>query len=450
MSKPKTAANGEGSVYTTTVHGKQVWRAAHSVPYIGFEDGEAVRKVKRITATGGSRSEALARRQALLERFTAQQQGLTAPIPARSVKLFTISELFDQWLAWKRSLPIGDDDYCSFGVLMRYERTIDLHVKPAIGALPAQEVTRQVLRTFLLDTLGEKKKPDGSPLLGRSPLRTIRYILSMAFTWAVAEEMLPANPAALLPKFAKVKGQNLRLEQKRWYVQRMLATVAGTPDEAHWVLAMTTGIRQAERLGLAYDCFTNLNGKDKKHPCRMEIRQQLWRNPVNGRMEIKPDTKTSAGERIIPLPERVRKVLWEHKLRQDEWKKDPAWNPRPGMENLVFTFPDGRPYTHQRDNKMFHVLFDKAINVDDETKLLRTTDDEKYVPHARQHHFRHWVISSMVETPGTSIEVIRTLAGHADIELNRAVYQHLSWTLGVDPMNGVADIMYREVDRKKK
>ena len=445
MTSTKNRANGEGSVYQTTVRGQMVWRASFSIPYVVEIDGKTERRWKRVCGTSPSKSEAIARRQALLERWQGVPLRADAPTSAaqgaQEPGSMTVAELFSEWLTWKTANP-DTPNAIGVNVARMYSRSIALHIVPALGGAKIGTVSRRELAKFLTETLPAKKKADGSPLLGSSPKRQIRNILSMAFAWALDQEYITANPALSLPRFSKVHRRDEQLERKKWIVQRIMSKIAGTPDEAYWVLAFHS-LRQSERLGLTWDCFTNLAGRDKKHPTRMEIKQQLWRNPDTGDLLLKPDTKTAAGTRIVPLDPRVAAVLREHHKRQMRLRQLPGWNPPKGMDNLVFTHEDGRPVSHQRDNKRWHALFERHINP------KHKPGSEKYVEPLRGHALRHIGISMMVGD-GQPIEVVRMLAGHADEAVTRAVYTHLSWVQGTDAVRSLASSIYKEYDAKQE
>lgn len=447
MPTTRARANGEGSVYQTTVRGQNVWRASYSVPYIVEVDGTPQRRYKRICGTSPSKSEAIARRQALLDRWNgvpalarrnASRPSLTASGEPNGI---TVGELLAEWLAWKKSNP-ESPDAIGLNVARMYERSIALHIEPALGKREISSITRRDLAVFLTETLTAKTKSDGSPLLGSSPKRQIRNILSMAFAYGVEQEYLPTSPALSLPKFSKVHRRGEQLERKKWIVQRIMRDITGTPEEAYWVLAFHS-LRQSERIGLTWDCFSNLEGKDKTRPTRVEIRQQLWRNPNTGALLIKPETKTLAGNRIVPLDPRVAAVLREHRKRQKRLAELPGWNPPPGMEQLVFTHDDGRPISHQRDNKRWHALFAKHIN------RGRKPGEKDYMEPMRQHALRHIGISMMVGE-GQPIEVVRTLAGHADEATTRAIYTHLSWVQGQDAIRSLTSSIYKEYDTQQE
>lgn len=443
----RTRANGEGSIYKLTLRGNVVWRASYRVPYIEDVDGVPTQRWKNICGTSPSKTEAIARRQALLDRWQGVPLRADAPLSAVRQQAqpsadITVAALLAEWLARKKSNPSSPAEEIGVNVARMYERSIALHIAPALGSLDITQVSRRDLSKFLTETLSAKTKPDGTPLLGSSPKRQIRNILSMAFAWAVDQEYLTANPALSLPTFSKVHRRNEQLERKKWVVQRLVSKIAGTPEEAYWVLAFHA-LRQSERLGLTFDCFTNLNGYDKKRPTRMEIKQQLWRNPNTGELTIKADTKTEAGTRIVPLDPRVASVLRAHQKRQMRLRQLPGWDPLPGMENLVFTHENGRPISHQRDNKRWHALFQKHING------RYKSGDDKYTEPLRGHALRHLGISMMVGE-GQPIEVVRMLAGHSDEAITRAVYTHLSWIQGKDAISSLTSSIYKELDAKRE
>jgi integrase len=447
MSEPRVRANGEGSVFPLVLQdGRKVWRATASVG--SYTDKRGRSQAVKVSGAGGTKTEALRRRDRNLNKWKASV-GLIPPEAVETTptqERLTTAQLLDRWVEWKTT-TVERDHKVGPNVARMYRRTTELHIKPHIGSKPARLIKRQDLEDLLTVTLPAKTKADGSRLLGTSPLRQVRNILTMAFEWAVRREYIVRAPTDSLPNFDKARKHDEGLEKKRWIVRETIKHIEGTDAEAVWILAFM-GFRQSERLGITWDCFTNLDGRNKSRPTTLEIRQQLWRHPDTGLLSVKPGTKTQAGTRIIPLSNRTATLFRELKARQDRLRATSDWQPLPGMDNLVYTEDNGRPVRHQTDNKRWKALLvavaDSKRHKADETAEEAEARRAPYM--LRGHALRHIAISILI-SQGTPIETVRFIAGHADNEITRAVYNHQSFKIAEEPLIALERDLYSKVKR---
>lgn len=402
----------EGSVFQIVVNGEVRYRATFTL-YMN-DKGAAV----QVSGTGATEQEAINRRNANWKK-RQQQLGLM-PASAQNatpkeLKMLT-AEMFQSWLEWK-SIQTSNEHRITPMVVSQYESIIRLHISPGIGKIPVRLVTKKDIENFLFKEIPAKRKmrkdingvsvKTDEELIGLSKRRAIQAVINMGFRWAFEEKLILENPTIGVPKINKPVSPAVaeKLENKLWYPERLAEYLVGHPDEARWLLMMTCGLRASEKLGLEWDCFKHLTGT--KLPT-VEIRQQLAVNPATKQLFINLDTKTRAGTRIIPLDKRMVEVLNRHKKLQDTWKKSPEWNPLKGLENLVFTTPEGKPVRHQTDTKQWRALLERHN-----------------LPFVRQHAMRHIAISNFVKL-GYPLEIIRSIAGHESEAITRATYTHLS------------------------
>jgi integrase len=64
----------------------------------------------------------------------------------------------------------------------------------------------------------------------------------------------------------------------------------------------------------------------------------------------------------------------------------------------------------------------------------------------RGHALRHITISILI-SEGAPIEIVRSIAGHADAEITRAVYLHLGYKPSVAPMDLLSANLFQKVRR---
>lgn len=393
----------------------------------------------QVSGNGASENEALKRlEQNYLKRLVRDgrvpQSVLKSSTPAELLK--TTADVLEEWLLYKKQIHQGGDGFISVNVRVRYTGLINKHITPHIGKIPVRLLSEEDIRKLLFTTLPalrkKVKQPSGGyqetkePLLGASPLRTIQGILRMAMDYALKRRYILDDPNRAIPNIPKAPRKDEQLEKKKWVVRSFAEKLP--PDElAYWILAFT-GFRQSERLGLTWGSFSNLTSRDKTKLKTVAIKQQLERNGETGQLELKQETKTANGRRVLPLTERYVHLLLVHREQQKLWKSSPEWKPLPGLEDLVFTMPDGRPISHQRDNKRWRALL------------------EKYnFPYLRAHSMRHIAVTMMVEA-GIDMEMVGGIVGHGSEQITRSVYSHVSPKARIGAMESLEAAIFRNVD----
>ncbi|HYH31388.1 MAG TPA: tyrosine-type recombinase/integrase [Pseudonocardia sp.] len=121
-----------------------------------------------------------------------------------------------------------------------------------------------------------------------------------------------------------------------------------------------------------------------------------------GQLYVGP-AKSDASEATIPLPKVTRRVLEEHRRRQDEQRVTASrWEDH----DLVFPSTIGTPMEPRNLNRHFEEL---RITVG--------------MPDVRLHDLRHTVVSLLLNL-GTPPHVVHAIARHAHIDVTMAIYAH--------------------------
>jgi integrase len=219
----------------------------------------------------------------------------------------------------------------------------------------------------------------GTPL-SASTITTIHRIFSACLNVAVARRRLPHNPCTLVhpPKADREAPEPPTADE----LDAILAACADWPDGARWVLAICTGLRQGEALGLRW--------RDVRlsPPASITIRQSLAR--IGGESVMKAP-KSAKSRRTIPLPARAVAAMKAHREAQEV----------ADISGLVFP---GR--TDRED----------WIDWDD---LLSSLS----LPHYRVHDARHAFATTMLEA-GADPRLVQDLMGHSDARMLE-IYQHV-------------------------
>lgn len=197
--------------------------------------------------------------------------------------------------------------------------------------------------------------------------------------------------------------------------RRILEAIQGDRLEALFTVALASGLRQSETLGLRWSDVNVDAGS-------ISIQRTLQR--VNGAFTFFPP-KTARSRRTIVMPAPVATVLHQHMRHQLEertaigaaWEGD-AW------EGLGFTNEVGRPLTG------FHVS--RRFN-----KLLQVAG----LPVMRYHDLRHGA-ASLMAAQGVPARVAMEILGHAQISTTLNIYTHIAPELQKEATEKVADALW--------
>ena len=327
---------------------------------------------------------------------------MAAPLP-------TLADYLEEWLR-ARSMALQRSTVAS------YRQSLDLYIVPRLGNLRLDQIDVRTLDRTYAELLHRGGK-HGKPLAPR----TVRYaatILRAALEHAVKRGLLDTNPAthATTPRFDH-RGDDPTLDELQVWdveeVRRFLHAIEGDPFEHVWVLALCTGMRRGEVLGLRWE--------DVDLPERtLHVRRSL--SVVDGEARLKP-TKTSQ-DRSLRVGDRVMDVLAERREVQDRQRREcgGGWCDRWG---LVFTHSDG----HYIDPYEVTVAW---------RELVRELD----LPVIRLHDLRHTHATLLLQA-GASLKVVSERLGHSGIELTVDTYLHVLPAMDADAVDRFAELLDR-------
>lgn len=228
-------------------------------------------------------------------------------------------------------------------------------------------------------------------------LNNIHFVLHRSLEQAVKLGLISKNPTEYcdLPQVIKKKMHPLETDDIRLYLQE----IKGHRYENLFFVALFSGTRQGEILGLSWDCVNFETNS-------ILINKQLQLIPrSHGQYRIVP-TKTGR-ERIVTLAPAVMNHLVAQKKWQDCCKKaaGSVWN---NEWNLVFTDETGENLKHRTVLKNYKAIVRK-INI----------------PESRFHDLRHSFAVLSLES-GDDIKTVQENLGHATSSFTLDVYGHIS------------------------
>lgn len=373
---PKRRAKGAGSVFR-----RADGRWAGMVD-VGSESGR--RRTK--TVYGGSKKEVEERVRRLVNDVADG-----TPPPSRSPQ---VGQFLERWLSAVRP-SLRPATFAS------YEGTVRLHIAPEIGRISLDKLTvdhvaRLVARTEMHQRLSARTV--------RYTLLILRIALNKAMRWG-----LVARNVATLVDPPRVEHRDVRVLSPE-ETRRLLDAARGDPMEGLIVLAVSTGLRLGEGLGLRWTAV-DLD--------RRQVRVEKALQRIAGRGQVLVEPKTRQSRRTIVLPIIAVEVLRNTRVQQASQRRAAG---RDWLEgNYVFTVSTGGPLDGRNVGRTFR-------------RILRSAK----VPRMRFHDLRH-SCASLLLAQGVSPRVVMETLGHSRISVTMDTYAHVLPAL----MRDAADAMDR-------
>ena len=387
-SKNKSAA-GSGSIRKKTVtrNGKKYtyWEGRFTT---GYDPGTG-KQIQR-SVTGKNQSEV---RKKMASATVEVDEG-TFISPSK----ITLGEWLDTWLT----------DYTGMvkpRTLENYTMWINNRIKPGLGAVKLQALSSPDIQHFYND-LQKGKKP-----LSAKSIKNLHGVLHKALQQAVRLGYIRLNPsdACVLPRIEKAVIRPF--DDKA--IAKFLKAIQGHPYENLYLLALFTGMRESEILGLKWADVSFGNGT-------IYICRQLQR--VNGEYRFQ-SPKSGKTRTLFPAPS-VMDALRRERIRQAEWKLQAgaAWE---NDNELVFTNQVGRHLSAQTVYLYF--------------KKLATSIG---CPDARFHDLRHSYAIAALQS-GDDIKTLQENLGHHAAAFTLDTYAHVTQTMKQESANRMESFILR-------
>ncbi len=348
--------NGEGSIFQ-----RADGRWCVTLP-LGYND---TGKRQRRTVYSRTKAEAL---QQLLE---AQNRAVSGKLMAPSQ--MTVYDYLKTWIEDTVRTSSEKSTYALYEVIVRTK------INPTIGGLRISKVEPLHIQRMLsaLDKQGATARTR----------QVVLQVAKRAFRDAVRMRIIPYNPASEIerPKHRTREMSVLTFEQ----VAKLLETVRNDRLFALYVLAVTTGMRQGELLGLQWQDIDFIDGS-------LRVVRQL--GDVRGELYF-TEPKTKRGKRYISLPQVAVAALREHLM-------DLGREPKPS--EIVFTDTHGGPIRRSSLRRnWFHPALKRAE-----------------LPMIRFHDLRH-TAATLLLAQNLNPKIVQERLGHTQIATTIDIYGHV-------------------------
>ena len=360
MAKKKERGNGTGTVYP---------RKNKQGKIIGFRGSYFAPDGKRRYVSAKKKSDA---ERALRQAMTDAERGLV--FEAGTV---TIEEYLNRWL--KDSVK----DTVRRSTFVQYKSVVHCHLGPALGRLKLKALTSAHVRGLYREKLDS----------GLSP-RTVQYIhttLHKALKQAVMDGLIPRNvtDAVKAPQAHKKEVKSLTPTE----IRALLSAASGDRLEALYIVAIHTGLRRSELLGLKW---TDVDLDARILAVQRSLDKDGTFNPP----------KRNKSRRTVKLTSQAMEALKSHRACQNEERLclGSIWDDH----DLVFPNQVGKPMN--ADN-LYHRGF---------KPLLKKAELSGFTFHSLRHTCATLLVSKNVNP-----KIIQEMLGHATISQTMDTYSHV-------------------------
>jgi len=366
-------ANGEGSIGKY----KNGWRSKINIGY--DENGKVIRK----ELYGKTQKE-------VKEKLEAYKKTNDIGLSLDREKI-TLEDWYYTWLFDYKQKELKLKSFEKYeGLYRNYIKDSD------IGNMKIKDIRATHLQKYYNNLIEQKDKPV-------STVSGINTRLKVCFTEAEKQGYIDKNYCKLVTLPKNIKQKEIKVlsldEQKRF-----IESIKGNKYEMLFILALGTGMRKGELLGLKWfdiDFSNNVITVSRTLQRASEINRDGTR--VTMKVEQSPKTKNSI--RTIPVPNDIALKLKSHKAKQNEIKLKSA-----GLykdSDYVFCNELGEPLNENKPNKIL-------------TTILNKSDIEPIKFHALRHTYATRLFEADVPP-----KTVQSLLGHSDISITMNIYTHV-------------------------
>lgn len=315
-------------------------------------------------------------------------------------KKTTLADYMDDWLAGKK-INVKRRTYENYAGLVKR------HILPSLGKMELQKIEPRHIQN-LYTHLAE------SGSLSDENIQKVHTILNDALKQAKAWKIIQDNPAELVkrPTARKKKLEVWTLDESQTFLQ----AAEGDPLHIVFLLALTTGMRQGEILGLRW--------KDIDWGSRIISVTQILNHDGN---EFEVGAKTLSGVRPIRIDQNTVSELEKHR----KWQVERRMKFADVFEDhdLVVCTRFGGPVSPRNVNRTFKRLIEKAG-----------------VKEIRFHDLRHTHVTFLIKQRHTPQAIAERL-GWADTRMIDN-YAHILPDIQEDVAESFGAMFYQSGDTK--
>ncbi len=294
----------------------------------------------------------------------------------------TVGELLDEWLEVEVPRTVKPENR------IEYEVVIRKHLKPALGHILVRKLTVEQVERLYADLQAAGKS---SSLIKKCHMR-LSSALRLGKRWGLVAEAITdvITPPRLAYKQAQI-----------WTLDEVSAFLQAAEDDTlclYWLLALETGARTSELLGVSWNDVDLERGT-------IRFGEQVVRL-MKGTPFVKTSGKTASAHRKIGLSSGMVEELRTHRKK---WlKRQVAATEWDNPHDLVFCSPRGKPLNAANVRRTFN-------------RLVKASGVTPIPPHS----LRKLHITSTIGAGG-NLKAVAARVGHRDLTTTIKTYQQLT------------------------
>lgn len=323
------------------------------------------------------------------ERRWAEEDARRRQVSGVDAARLTVAEFCARWMADHKVRHLRASTSRS------YTAMLDHYVVPTLGARRLSKLTVLDVQAAVR-TWEQGPRYDGRP--GHPGPRTVHYALTVlraSLQDAVRWQLIPQNPASLAQATPVVPHQRVWWSADQ--AALFLAQTTNVYGAIAWQLALLTGLREAEILGLRWQ---DIEWEERA----LRVRQIRLRHADSPDALFGPP-KTARSARTLALAGATITLLRAHRQAQrlQRIAAGPAWQDC----DLVVATGLGTPWSDSNVRRAFYAAIAQVPGI----------------PRITFHDLRH-THASLLRAQGTDIRVIADRLGHVQVSFTLQTYAH--------------------------
>ena len=335
----------------------------------------------------------------------------------------TVAEYCEKWLLMQSAKV-------SSGTLRGYTQTMNNYIVKPLGDMYLEDVTADDIRLAMI------------PLASKSAglYSKVNMLLKCVFYSAERSQLLEYNPCEGLSAKGGKPGKKINALTDE-QVKLLLDTVRGLPPYTFIMIALYSGLRREEILGLQWDCvFLDV-------PTPYISVRRAWRSEHN-RPVISTVLKTKAAKRDIPIPKCLVDCLREAKANS--------------ISEYVIADSEGQPLSYSQFTRVWQYVvvrsakeraYYKYVNGQSIKYTVKPTlgTTQRNNPKIRYtlnfdvtpHLLRHTYITNLLYA-GVDPKTVQYLAGHENSKTTMDIYARVKYNKPEELFEVVNDALNQE------
>lgn len=381
--KPRSKANGEGTIWTEKRNNKTYYRGAY---VIGYDDnGKPIRKLFSSY-----------KKQDVVDKMADYKTQMNSGLTSSNDKI-TLSQWFHTWLFEFMINELKDTSF------ERYEGIYRNYIKDStLGKKKLIDVRTAHIQSYY-NALAEQGKTTNT-------IKTLNKTLKTCLNDAIKQGYIVRNYCSLvtLPKTETEEDQEkdnditfFTPEEQKTFIN----SLDKNKNRMLFILALGSGLRLGELMALKWDNVDMVNNTlSVTHAISRISKVAKDGSRTWSVLEHAPKTKSSM--RTIPLPTNIIKELKAYKKVQDK---------------QILKLGD----LYQKNNLVFCTDLGGYLDTRNLTRSYSRALAKAGIEHKKFHSMRHTYATRLFEN-NVPVKTVQALMGHSDIATTMNIYTHVT------------------------